>query len=148
MSFCLDPRLAADSLPIGCLPLSEVRLMNDARYPWLILVPRREGLREIYELEADDQQQLWRESTRTSRWLMQYFAGDKLNVAALGNVVAQLHLHHVVRRVGDAAWPAPVWARGSAEPYAEPVRRALVARLQQGLQEQFGAAFTLAGEPG
>ena len=118
MGFALHPRLEADTVTIGDWPLCRVLLMNDAQYPWFILVPRREGAREIYQLGDADQAQLLRESSQLSRALMQAFRGDKLNVAALGNVVPQLHLHHIVRFAGDPAWPAPVWGRHPARPYA------------------------------
>ena len=118
MGFALHPRLEADTVAIGDWPLCRVLLMNDAQYPWFILVPRREGAREIYQLGDADQAQLLRESSQLSRALMQAFRGDKLNVAALGNVVPQLHLHHIVRFAGDPAWPAPVWGRHPARPYA------------------------------
>jgi diadenosine tetraphosphate (Ap4A) HIT family hydrolase len=117
MSFELHPRLAADTIVVGDAPLSRLLLMNDAQYPWFILVPRREGMREIYLLPEADQQQLWRESAALSQALMRAFDGHKLNVAALGNVVPQLHLHHVVRQPGDAAWPAPVWGRTPPKAY-------------------------------
>jgi len=118
MGFALHPRLEADTVAVGDWPLCRVLLMNDAQYPWFILVPRREGAREIYQLSDADQAQLLRESSQLSRALMQAFRGDKLNVAALGNVVPQLHLHHIVRFAGDPAWPAPVWGRHPARPYA------------------------------
>lgn len=111
MSFELHPRLAADCHVLGDFPLCRLLLMNDSQYPWVILVPRRENLREVYQLGEADQQVLWRESARLSRVLMEIFAGDKLNIAALGNVVPQLHVHHVVRFISDAAWPGPVWGR-------------------------------------
>jgi diadenosine tetraphosphate (Ap4A) HIT family hydrolase len=136
MSFELDLRLRADTLPIGDLPLSRVLLMNDARYPWAILVPRRAGLREIYELSDGDQQQLLRESTALSRALMQAFPGDKLNIAALGNVVAQLHLHHLVRHVGDPAWPGPVWGHSPAQAYLPEAAQGRIAALQAALSLQ------------
>lgn len=117
MSFELHPRLAADTLPVGDAPLSRLLLMNDRQYPWAILVPRRADIREIYQLDDADQQQLWRESAALSRAMMQIFGGHKLNVAALGNLVPQLHLHHVVRQPDDAAWPAPVWGKVPAVPY-------------------------------
>lgn len=107
--FSLDTRLAADTLPVLEAPLCSIRLMNETRYPWLILVPRRADLRELYELNPTDLQQFWAESTAVSRVLMHMTGGLKLNVAALGNVVAQLHIHHVVRFSDDAAWPKPVW---------------------------------------
>lgn len=117
--FELDARLQADTVPIGDWPLSRVLLMNDARYPWVILVPRRAlaQARELHELTDAERQQLWTESAHLGRTLMSLFAGDKLNVAALGNIVPQLHVHHIVRRVGDDAWPAPVWGRLPPQPY-------------------------------
>jgi diadenosine tetraphosphate (Ap4A) HIT family hydrolase len=118
MHFELHPQLAADSVTIGDLPLCRLLLSNDSRYPWTILVPRRAGLREIYELHESDQLRFWRESAQWSRALMSAFKGDKLNVAALGNMVPQLHVHHIVRFKDDAAWPAPVWGKHPPLPYA------------------------------
>ncbi|MCH4563866.1 MULTISPECIES: HIT family protein [Halomonas] len=112
-----DARLVEDSYPVTELPLCQLRLMNDARYPWLVLVPRRPGVSEVYQLDDAEQQQLWREATAVGRALKESLRGDKLNIASLGNVVAQLHVHVIVRRHGDAAWPAPVWGRGEPEPY-------------------------------
>lgn len=115
--FTLDARLEADSYPVTELPLCQLRLMNDARYPWLVLIPRRPGVSEVYELAEAEQRQLWREATRMGRGLKEGVGGDKLNVASLGNLVAQLHVHLVLRRRDDAAWPGPVWGQGEAEPY-------------------------------
>jgi len=106
--FELHPQLAQDCLPLGRLPLSRVLLMNDATYPWFILVPERDGVRELFELDEADRRALWEESALLSRALTQAFAPDKLNVAALGNQVPQLHVHHIVRYKHDLAWPAPV----------------------------------------
>ena len=117
MNFELHPQLAADTLVVGDLPLCRLLLMNDRQYPWTILVPRRAGLREIYELHESDQLRFWRESAQLSQVLMRAFSGDKLNVAALGNMVPQLHIHHIVRFKGDPAWPAPVWGKHPAQPY-------------------------------
>ena len=117
-SFTLDGRLAADTLEAGDLPLSRVLLMNDRRYPWVILVPRREGIREWIDLKEADGQQLWRESMQVCRVLQNLFDGDKLNVGALGNVVEQLHVHHLSRTAQDPAWPGPVWGHSAAEAYA------------------------------
>lgn len=117
MGFELHPRLATDTVVVGDLPLCRLLLMNDAQYPWTILVPRREGLREIYELGAVDQSQFWRESEQLSKALMAAFRGDKLNVAALGNMVSQLHIHHIVRFASDPAWPAPVWGKHPPRAY-------------------------------
>lgn len=140
-AFSLHPQLAADNVLIGDWPLSRVLWMNDAQYPWLILVPRRAGIRELYELSDADQQQLLRESLAAGRVMMDSFAGHKLNVAALGNVVPQLHLHHVVRRPGDAAWPAPVWGRHPAQAYEQAALDACLAQLRPRL----AAAFRFTG---
>ena len=140
MTFTLHPRLAADTLALGDFPLCRLLLMNDAQYPWFILVPRRERAREIYQLEPRDQQQLLRESSLLSRAVMEAFKGDKLNVAALGNLVAQLHLHHVVRYAHDPAWPRPVWGLHPARPYAEPERVARLAALRAHLPDDFAWA--------
>ena len=142
--FTLDPRLQADTFALAEAPLCRLLLMNDARYPWFILVPRRAGVRELYELSDADQHLLLRESMALSRALAQAFAPDKLNVAALGNVVAQLHVHHVVRRVGDPAWPAPVWGRHPPQPYSDNERRARVGRLAVALAQEAAAGFRFA----
>lgn len=128
--FWLAAELERDSIYLDDWPLCRLLLANDARFPWVILVPRRNEIRELYELDAADQQQLWRESTWLGRELMATFAGDKLNVAALGNLVPQLHLHHVVRFCGDPAWPAPVWGNGAAMPYADGQLREVLGRLR------------------
>jgi diadenosine tetraphosphate (Ap4A) HIT family hydrolase len=117
--FVLDPRLAADTCPVAALPLCDVLLMNDARYAWLVLVPRRAGLVEIAELAADEQSVLWREVNHASAALRAVAPCDKLNLGALGNIVRQLHVHVVARCAGDAAWPGPVWGHGHAQSYAE-----------------------------
>lgn len=131
--FVLHDRLAADCHRVGELPLSSVLLLDDCRYPWVILVPRRPDISEIYQLGGSDRAQLLSESCRLGAWMMTHFGGDKLNVAALGNVVPQLHLHHVVRRVDDPAWPGPVWGHGEARPYAAALRDARLVELRSGL---------------
>jgi len=131
--FVLDPRLAADTIDVAQLDLCDLRLMNDRRFPWLILVPRVANMRELIDLAADEQQVLWAEVNRCSRLLQRVCQPHKLNVAALGNVVAQLHVHVIARFVDDAAWPAPVWGRGVAEPYANDARDALLEQLRAGL---------------
>ncbi|MFO7577750.1 MAG: HIT domain-containing protein [Pelovirga sp.] len=118
--FVLDARLQRDTHDFGSLSLCRLLLMNDATYPWLILVPQRQGIREIHHLEETDRRQLWEESVLLAEWMETYFTFAKLNVAALGNVVSQLHLHHVGRSPGDPAWPAPVWGHGSPRPYPAP----------------------------
>ena len=107
MSFALDPRLAADTLAVGDLALSRALLMNDSRYPWLILVPRREALREIVDLDAAQRATLIEEIAAASRFVQSLPGVEKINVGALGNIVAQLHVHVVGRAVGDPAWPGP-----------------------------------------
>jgi len=134
--FALDPRLAADTRPVASLPLCDVLLMNDARYPWLILVPRRAGLVEIADLRDDEQAMLWQEVNRAAAALRAVAPCDKLNLGALGNIVRQLHVHVVARREGDAAWPGPVWGNGSAEPYPEAARMSLVGKLQASLSSR------------
>lgn len=117
--FALDPRLAQDTLHMGDFPLCRLLLMNDSSYPWFILVPRREEVSELFQLAEADQRSLWRETTLLAERLKDTFKADKMNVANLGNVVSQLHMHVIVRRRGDAAWPAPVWGRQPAVPYTE-----------------------------
>ena len=131
--FELHPQLAKDCLAAGDFPLCRLLLMNDAQYPWFILVPRRADVREIHELNDADRHQLWEESAALSRLLMSEFSGDKLNVAALGNVVPQLHVHHIVRFKTDPAWPAPVWGKFLPRPYSLSGATALVDRLQRAL---------------
>ncbi|WP_104204323.1 HIT domain-containing protein [Billgrantia saliphila] len=113
----LDERLARDSYPITELPLCQLRLMDDARFPWLLLIPRRSGVSEIYELDETDQRQLWHEAAEVGHMLKTLTEGDKLNVASLGNMVPQLHVHLIARRRDDEAWPGPVWGHGEARPY-------------------------------
>ena len=133
--FQLDPRLAADTFLVGETPLSQVLLMNDARYPWLILVPRRSDVTEPFELSEADQAQLWQESMRLGGAMKAHFAADKLNIAALGNQVAQLHVHHIARFHADDAWPGPVWGVGSAVLYSDPALEVLKGELRSLLQQ-------------
>jgi diadenosine tetraphosphate (Ap4A) HIT family hydrolase len=131
--FALDPRLAADTRPVASLPLCDVLLMNDARYPWLILVPRRAGLVEIADLHDDEQAVLWQEVDRGAAALRAVAPCDKLNLGALGNIVRQLHVHVVARVEGDAAWPGPVWGHGQAAAYDGKQLGTLLASLRQAL---------------
>ena len=119
MTFSLHPRLEADTIAIGKLPLCALRLMNDARFPWIILVPRREDLREIFDLGAAERGLLIEEVAATAQALQDATGAAKMNVGAIGNLVPQLHLHVVARFDHDPAWPAPVWGHGQARPYAE-----------------------------
>lgn len=118
-NYQLHERLAADTISLGCSRLCEIRLMNDQTWPWVLLVPALAGIREIYELSVEQQQRLMQESSALSRAMMNAFGGDKMNVAALGNMVPQLHLHHIVRFEGDPAWPGPVWGKQPPVPYDE-----------------------------
>lgn len=117
MTFELDPVLAADTVEVARWPLCRVLLMNDANYPWLILVPQRPGLGEIHHLTAGERAVLIEETATAARLLQQAVGADKINVAALGNVVAQLHVHVVARFRDDPAWPRPVWGAVPAKPY-------------------------------
>jgi diadenosine tetraphosphate (Ap4A) HIT family hydrolase len=117
-AFALDARLIADTHLLGDLEFSRVLLMDDARFAWLILVPRRPDLRELIDLPRDDQQRLLDEIDRCARVLHTLERPDKLNIAALGNVVSQLHVHVIARRIDDAAWPRPVWGVGERLPYS------------------------------
>ncbi|MBE02772.1 HIT family protein [Marinobacter lutaoensis] len=119
-AFVCHERLAADTVLLGLSRLCQVRLMNDRTWPWVLLVPAVPGIREIYELAPDQRQRLMEESCLLGEAMMTAFGGDKLNVAALGNMVPQLHLHHIVRHQGDPAWPGPVWGRQAPVPYDEP----------------------------
>ena len=120
--FVLDPRLAADTLSVCDLTLCRVLLMNDARWPWLILVPRRPGLREILDLGTADAAMLMEEIRMAGRAIQDEVRPNKLNVGALGNIVAQLHVHVIGRNPGDDAWPGPVWGIGKAQAYPTPER--------------------------
>ena len=135
--FALDSRLRQDTVPVGDFPLCRLLLMNDAHYPWFILVPRREDVSELFQLDVDDQQVLWQETTQLAEVLKDTFAADKMNVATLGNVVSQLHMHVVVRRREDAAWPAPVWGKQPAQPYSGEQVAAIKAKLRLVLAESF-----------
>ena len=116
-AFKLDPQLEQDTVLVADWHLCQVRLMNDSRYPWVILIPKIEDVSEIHQLADEQQQLLLGESVRLSKALEQLFAPHKLNVAALGNMVRQLHIHHIVRFEDDASFPRPVWGVGDAVPY-------------------------------
>ena len=132
--FILHERLAADCITVDDWPLCRVLLMNDASYPWLILVPRRPALSEIHDVAETDLPQLTAEIVRASRALKSRFAADKINVGALGNMVPQLHVHVVARFAGDPAWPGPVWGARPAQPYASEELQQRVAALKAALQ--------------
>jgi len=130
VSFALDPRLASDTSLVGDLPLSRALLMNDARYPWLILVPRRAGLIEITDLAPDQRAQLIEETALVAAAISELPEVEKVNLGALGNIVRQLHVHVLGRRAGDMAWPGPVWGKGTAEPYEAAARQARLGWLR------------------
>jgi diadenosine tetraphosphate (Ap4A) HIT family hydrolase len=119
MTFQLHPRLEQDCIAIGRFELCRLLMMNDSQYPWLILVPERTDLQEIYQLSKADRQLLTEESSYLAENLAVLFKADKMNIAAIGNRVPQLHIHHIVRYRTDKAWPAPVWGKFDAVPYTE-----------------------------
>lgn len=133
-TFQLDARLEADTRAVGELGLSRLLLMNDSRFPWLILVPRRAQARELVDLTEADHALLTAEIRQVSQALRELVPTDKLNVAALGNMVPQLHVHVIARTKRDAAWPGPVWGVGRAEPYDA----AMAERLTAGLRARLG----------
>jgi diadenosine tetraphosphate (Ap4A) HIT family hydrolase len=140
VSFALDERLERDTRVVGDLPLSRVLVMNDRRWPWLILVPRREGLVELGDLDAAGRAALIEETALTADWLKAHTRAEKINLGALGNVVRQLHVHVVARRAGDPAWPGPVWGFGAASAYDKGDLQALIAAARSGLGIEFKTA--------
>lgn len=128
--FALNEKLEADTWLICDLPLSRMLLMNDSRYPWIILVPRVEGLTEIHQLAEDDQRQLLKESNRVSKFILESFPVFKMNVGVLGNIVSQLHVHHIGRNEKDPAWPGPVWGHSPAVAYTDDEARQVVKLLK------------------
>ncbi|MFJ4056021.1 HIT family protein [Pseudomonas sp. NPDC089743] len=138
--FEMDLRLQQDSLVLGDFPLCRLLLSKDANYPWFILVPKRAGVSELFDLSPDDQAQLWKETTCLAEALKTEFAADKMNVATLGNVVSQLHMHVIVRRHGDAAWPAPVWGKVPAVEYGPGQVDAIRQRLRVLLDDTYEEA--------
>ena len=131
--FALHPQLAADTFAVGDFPCGRLLLMNDAQYPWCILVPRIAGAKELHKLDDADQLQVLRESVALSRAMELLFKPHKMNLAALGNMVPQLHLHHIARYKGDPAWPAPVWGKHPAQAYELEKSAERIALLQQAL---------------
>ena len=129
-SFALHPRLAADTVALGDWPLCRLLLMNDARFPWLILVPARPDLREIHDLPPADRATLIEEIARASAQMQQAFKADKMNVAALGNQVPQLHIHIIARFASDSAWPNPIWGQGQGRAMSEVERVERIRLLQ------------------
>ena len=127
----LHPQLDKDTTSIGDLPLVRTLLMNDANYPWLVLVPRQAGIVEMIDLADDQQMQLMSEITLLGRVLKDVTGCHKLNIAAIGNVVPQLHIHIVARRRDDAAWPRPIWGAVPARAYEPQERERLISAIRQ-----------------
>jgi len=141
MAFSLDDRLHNDTIKLASWPLCEVLLMNDSQFPWVILVPRIADASELFHLNESQRLQLDKESIFLSTTLMKLFTGDKLNVAALGNVVKQLHIHHVVRFENDVAWPAPIWGKQAAQAYSQGALETLVKKLSSLFDKEWSEPF-------
>ncbi len=131
MAFQLHPALQQDCVSLGDFQLCRLLLMRDANYHWLILVPKRDGISEQFQLDPLDQEQLIWESSFVAKRMMEHFQADKMNIAALGNVVPQLHIHHVARFRTDPAWPSPIWGRVPAKLYEPQQLQQKVVELQQ-----------------
>ncbi len=127
--FELAAELKRDCIDIADWPLCKVLLLNDSQYPWFILVPRQAGLTEIIDMSDNDQVTFMQESAKLSRLITNVFSPDKLNIAALGNMVPQLHIHHIARYKQDIAWPAPVWGKYPAVPYTHEQLEQLKAKV-------------------
>ena len=136
--FTLHRQLEADTAFITDLPLSRMLLINDSHYPWIVLVPRRANATEIYKLNHSDQTQLLSESAQICRVMEALFSPDKMNIAAIGNMVPQLHLHHVARFTSDIAWPAPVWGFAPSAAYDAKILESTVKRIREGLESADG----------
>ncbi len=134
--FELHPQLQQDTILLGHFPLCDLLLMNDASYPWFILVPRRSDVGEIFHLSEQDQNQLIKESSILSTGLNDTYTAEKMNVAALGNKVRQLHIHHVVRFSSDAAWPEPVWGKAPAKAYSTEQITEVLSRVNGLLEDE------------
>ena len=128
--FTLHPDLSRDGIPIGWFPHCQVLLINDAAYPWFVLVPQRDNISDTIDLSPDDYAVMWQESKVFSEAIMQAFAGEKLNVAALGNMTPQLHIHHIVRYKSDPAWPGPIWGKQPMTPHTDSEVEEVVLRLK------------------
>ena len=137
MTFELHPRLRQDCIEVGRFDLCRLLIMNDSQFPWFILVPEKPGLQEIYQLDKADRALLIEESSALADALATLYRADKMNIAAIGNLVPQLHIHHIVRYRTDKAWPAPIWGKFDAVPYQEEELNAMLTRLKI----QLGAAL-------
>ncbi|MEO8398820.1 MAG: HIT domain-containing protein [Ignavibacteriaceae bacterium] len=135
--FELHPELKENSFLVGNFPLSLLLLNNDSNYPWFILVPKKENIREIFELSEKEQIQLLKESSYLAAGLQKNYRAHKINIAALGNAVPQLHVHHIVRYKNDAAWPHPVWGKVTAKPYSNDLKDFAIEKLKGFLKVDF-----------
>ena len=133
--FTLDDRLANDSVSVTITGLCDVRLSKDRRWPWLVLVPRRPGISEIFELTPLDQVLLTFETNKVAAALKTVTGATKINIGALGNIVRQLHVHVIARFEGDANWPGPIWGHGKAEPYTDEDMNSFIAKLRDTLSQ-------------
>ncbi|MGD9914620.1 MAG: HIT family protein [Rhizobiaceae bacterium] len=131
--FEIDRRLEADSEPLLWLGLCQLRMMNDSRWPWLLLIPRRPGITEVHDLTPLDQTMLTFETNMVAQALKQATGCLKINTGALGNIVRQLHVHVIARNEGDPAWPGPVWGSGPAKPYRREEMHGLAQRIREAL---------------
>lgn len=140
MRFTLHHRLQEDTVEIIRLKLSRVLLMNESSFPWIVLVPEREGVQEVYELCIEDRTVLIEEIAAASEIIQQLYSPDKINIGALGNLVSQLHIHVIGRFRTDRAWPGPVWGTGPAKPYADGGLAATSAKIKKAFQQK-GRAY-------
>ncbi|MDP3876110.1 MAG: HIT domain-containing protein [Methylobacter sp.] len=134
MIFQLNPRLEQDCIAIGRFDLCRLLMMNDSQYPWFVLVPERADVQEIYQLNKAERELLTEESSYLAEHLAALYNADKMNIAAIGNLVPQLHIHHIVRYRDDIAWPAPVWGKFATKPYTDQQIAEHVARVKDRLK--------------
>jgi diadenosine tetraphosphate (Ap4A) HIT family hydrolase len=118
-NFQLHPRLQQDTITIGRFKLSQLLMINDSLYPWFVLVPQRDNVTEVYQLDEYDRQQLQQESCLLAEKLNEIYHADKMNIAAIGNIVPQLHIHHIVRFKNDVSWPKPIWGQQALTAYSQ-----------------------------
>ena len=142
MTFELNPLLRRDCIEMGAFPLCRLLLMNDSNFPWFVLVPERPDVSEVYQLSDADQIQLMRESSHLAQVLAESFNADKMNVAALGNMVPQLHVHHIVRYRSDPAWPGPIWGTVQESAYSDDAMEHVIARVTAALSESERMPYT------
>lgn len=129
----IHPLLQQDCIYLGKLELSHLLLMNDSQYPWMVLVPDRDNITEVFQLATPDQQKVWQESCLLAQSMSELFMADKMNIATMGNICPQLHIHHIVRYRHDASWPAAIWGKKPSRPYQSDELLRLTDKLHQGL---------------